>query len=701
MRCSRAGMLTSNCRTREILKAKRPLTNHGYKDASTDEAKIRRWWKQHPNAIVGLALGSAGLIVVDTDRHGGPDGVAYLSNLEMANDVLPDHPIVNTRSCGQHHYFRNPIGIGNTEGALKGKGINIRGAVGYVIAAGSVTSEGSWEADPDAPDLLESLKAGTIPDLPEWLVGIIQAAPKAERIETAAESRQEAPATEASTRERAFAEAALDGCYNELAGLLEGERNNTLNAIAYRLGRMVARGWLSEFEVARRLEQAYERNGLLRSDGAKQVRATIRSGLSKGRLDPHPDLPERERVDPVTGEVFEEPAKVKISATPFEWIEPKDIPPRDWMYGTHYIRKYVSMTAARGGIGKSSLDLVEILAMVTGRDLLDIGYKPERKLRAWIWNGEDPKIETQRRVAAICKYYGIKREELEGYLFLDSGRETEIKVAYQDRNGFKIAIPVVEQVTQTILDNQIDVVLVDPFISSHAVGENDTTAIDAVVKTWGKIADKTDSGVELVHHMRKGAVGQHNHEIGDARGAGSGVDAVRSARVVNVMDKENADSFGIDQDERESYLKVTNGKPNMAKKSGKGIWYRLESVNLGNSTKTREADEVGVVTRWKVPSATGEVTGADIQEILDRIGDVPIHREDVQAKMWAGKVVADVLGLDVKEKGTKDRIKKILKGCIKSGQLKTVPGLDAKRETRRYIVKGIMADFGRDSPATH
>jgi hypothetical protein len=713
--------------------AKVPLCAAWRDESTTDLKRIELWWMEWTSAIVGIDCGKSGLAVIDPDRHNpSKDGVAYFAELcaDPAHDVLPAHPITVTYSDGNHHIFKQPDGepIRNA-GQLNDRGINVRGVGGFIVAPGSVigagstlydgstsTEDGAWVSDRSAPGLAEEYEAGTLAKLPDWLATTFRApkvqpetaAPEQERHSKSADPDQSAILRfdSSGAREREWAEAALDGCYDELAGITEGDRNNRLNAIAFRLGRMVGAGWLSESDVIRRLEDACVRNGLMQSDKPKQCRDTINSGLSKGKLKPHEPLPEKGYGDARTGEWFDtddataEP-KPKISATPFEWIEPSQIPPREWLYGKHYIRKFTSMTAALGGIGKSSLDLVEILAMVTGRDLLNVGYKPERKLRAWIWNGEDPKIEVQRRIAAVCKRYGIKKEELDGYLFLDSGRDTEIKIAYQERSkGFKIAVPVVEQVTQTILDNQIDVMLVDPFISSHALNENDTTSIDAAAKEWAKIADKTDSAIEFIHHMRKGAPGQRNHEVGDARGASSSVDAVRSARVVNVMDKETADLFGIDTDERDSYLRVTTGKPNMAKKSRKGDWYYLESVNLGNATHTREADEVGVVVGWKPPSDMDETTGGDIDEILRRIGDAPIHREDSQAKMWAGKVVADVLGLDATQKDAKERIKKILKGCVTSGQLKFVPGEDANRKMRRYLVKGQTAVVA-DELATH
>src|SRR3989442_2287782 len=53
---------------------KKPLTPHGFLDASCDQAQVRAWWERWPNANIGLATGRAsGVIVVDYDcKHGKP-----------------------------------------------------------------------------------------------------------------------------------------------------------------------------------------------------------------------------------------------------------------------------------------------------------------------------------------------------------------------------------------------------------------------------------------------------------------------------------------------------------------------------------------------------------------------------------------------------------------------------------------------------
>src|SRR5262249_18072726 len=55
---------------------------------------------------------------------------------------------------------------------------------------------------------------------------------------------------------------------------------------------------------------------------------------------------------------------------PFVPFDPKDLPPRAWLYGRHYQRLTVSATIAPGGFGKTTLVMVEAVAMATCRNLL-------------------------------------------------------------------------------------------------------------------------------------------------------------------------------------------------------------------------------------------------------------------------------------------------------------------------------------------
>ena len=97
------------------------------------------------------------------------------------------------------------------------------------------------------------------------------------------------------------------------------------------------------------------------------------------------------------------------------------------------IGRYLALTVAPGGLGKSSLVNAEVLAMVTGRPLL--GSKPTRPLRVWLWNGEDDRDEAERRITAAAVHYGVTAGDIGDRLFLDSGRDRPMMLVAQGRDG--------------------------------------------------------------------------------------------------------------------------------------------------------------------------------------------------------------------------------------------------------------------------
>ena len=373
-----------------------------------------------------------------------------------------------------------------------------------------------------------------------------------------------------------------------------------------------------------------------------------------------------------------EPA-LKIEARPFVWRDPAQIPARQWLYGRHYVRKFVSLTAAMGGVGKSSLSIAEALSMASGLALL--GTPVPRKLRVWLWNGEDPYDELERRLAATALHHNVDPHDFEGRLFLNSGRETELVIAQQDRNGARIMVPVVDALIAEIRREAIDVLIVDPFVSSHRVPENDNGAIDAVAKTWARVADATNCAVELVHHVRKTNGAEVTVE--DGRGAVALLSAARSARVLNAMTEDEAARAGVEN--RRSYFRVDNGKANLAPPADRSEWYGLKSVDLGNG------DWVGVVVQWCWPDMMANVQVSDLRAVQSLVA-AGKWRENPQAKDWVGRAVAKVLGLDADSKAHRAKISSILKIWIAAGMFVLVEGRDEARRLRTFVEVGTWAN---------
>jgi RecA-family ATPase len=287
---------------------------------------------------------------------------------------------------------------------------------------------------------------------------------------------------------------------------------------------------------------------------------------------------------------------------PFAPIDEASLPPREWLYGKHYQRGTVSITAGPGGMGKSSLNMVEAVAMVTLRNLL--GEQPGEPLRVWYHNGEDPRAEIDRRLVAICKYYKIPQQELQGRLFTTSAEEFPLRVAKGYAN-LEIDADLVKQMSAVIYDNQINLAIFDPLVTMHSVPELDTGKMDAVIRLFAGIGSENNAGIELDHHMRKPAAGvQADYDIHDIRGVAAITDAVRSARVLNRMSEKIAEDVGCAEFERLDRFRVDRAKGNYSKASAQAAtWRRFVSVELLNG------DDVGVVAPWTFPGQ-GEQTPA-------------------------------------------------------------------------------------------
>lgn len=302
--------------------------------------------------------------------------------------------------------------------------------------------------------------------------------------------------------------------------------------------------------------------------------------------------PRQEQARPNGGEPFlgNGHAAPQFTAKPYVYRDPKTIPPRQRLYGQHYIRKFVSSTIAAPGIGKSSLDLVELIAMASGRPLL--GVPVPKQLRVWYWNLEDPYDEIERRIAAILLHFKIDPAEIDGQLFVNSGRDDPLVIAEMIKGGVAVHTPLVDALAAEIIARGVDVLAVDPFVSCHMVPENDNGAIDAVTKAWAKVADAANCSIDLVHHVRKPANSQAEFDVNDARGASALIGTVRAARVLNSMTENDAQAARVPLKDKGYYFQVANGKANMSPPAGKADWYKFISVPLENDTDETKGDDV-------------------------------------------------------------------------------------------------------------
>jgi hypothetical protein len=134
---------------------KRPATDHGCYDATTDVEQINRWWTTNPD--LNVAIATNGLVVVDID---GADN--HWPGEEHSME-LASVPTAKTPSGGSHRYFRQPEKKSYKNSVKKlADNVDTRSNGGYVLAPPSQVNGGSYawvdgcELDTGPEDLKEA-----------------------------------------------------------------------------------------------------------------------------------------------------------------------------------------------------------------------------------------------------------------------------------------------------------------------------------------------------------------------------------------------------------------------------------------------------------------------------------------------------------------------------------------------------------------
>ena len=373
---------------------------------------------------------------------------------------------------------------------------------------------------------------------------------------------------------------------------------------------------------------------------------------------------------------------VRVMASGFSAADMRAVEPRRWLYGKHLIRGYVSATVSPGGVGKTTLELTEAIALATGRDLL--GVPVRERVRVWHYNLEDPRDELLRRAWAICEQFSIDPCELEGWLFLDSGRDCKMIVA-EPMDGVVMPAVAAEQVIEQMERLDIGLLQVDPLVKSHYAEENDNKQIDAVLDVFADIANRCDAAVDLVHHTRKPPSGfvATAGDINTARGAGALASAVRSARTITPMSDKEADAFDIEPRRKAWYVRVDDAKGNMSAPSADAVWFERHSVELP------QGDYVGVLASWSPPDP---FEGLGVDGARRVLGEIEMGLDDGQrytatakagTNRWAGCVLLD-MGLG------EGSAKSVIRTWIGSGLLVSK---EYHNPVRRRTDKGLSVDF--------
>ena len=246
---------------------KRPAVDRWEQRASASPEHVEDAWQdRYPGHNAGIACGPSGLVVLDLDTHGTlpddwrlpgiRDGRDVLAQLcEWAGQPWPSTYWVATPSGGWHLYFRAPEGpeIRNSAGKI-GPMIDVRGAGGYVVGAGSVGGKPYEVLDGQSPA-----------PLPRWIARMLTRQPEPVR-------GRAAPAADPPRR--------LRGLADTVRNSKPGDRTGPLVWAAHRLGEMIAAGE-ADASSAEQLVQAAVDAGI--DGGEPYARRQVRHVLGGSR----------------------------------------------------------------------------------------------------------------------------------------------------------------------------------------------------------------------------------------------------------------------------------------------------------------------------------------------------------------------------------------------------------------------------------
>ena len=234
-------------------------------------------------------------------------------------------------------------------------------------------------------------------------------------------------------------------------------------------------------------------------------------------------------------------------------------PPREWLLGKSFCRRYLGSVLADGGTGKTALRILQALALATGRPLT--GEHVFQRSRVLIVSLEDDADELRRRILAARLHYNIPLSELDGWLFPAAPGGKVGKLKAMNAKGQIVDGELKAHLEKSIEAKAIDCVIIDPLVKTHSVEENNNSAIDGVAQLLTDLAVRYNIAIDAPHHTSKGS-----EKPGDAhrgRGASALIDAVRLTCTLTRMNEQEAQTFNIPEEERRQYVRLIAPRPTL------------------------------------------------------------------------------------------------------------------------------------------
>ena len=294
------------------------------------------------------------------------------------------------------------------------------------------------------------------------------------------------------------------------------------------------------------------------------------------------------------------------------------IPKRQWLVDHLCLKAYITGLVAPGGTGKSSLALALGISVASNNDILQLGARQQANVL--VINNEDSYDELRRRIAGITTQFGINPISLKDRLFYESGYEKKYMLSEMSDSGQK-ETAFASDLIKYMLEKEIGLLIVDPFVSTHNAPENDNTAMDQVMSIYRKIAAKTGAAITLIHHTRKqqDTKGSSAGNADIARGASALKDAVRVVATLTPMSTVEAKAITFDAQKQSRHFRLDFAKQNFSPACVNAWWFRMESCLIDNGEHVGVPVPVNLKPLFSNSVSKVKWSDLSVAEALERI----------------------------------------------------------------------------------
>lgn len=629
---------------------KRPLTAHGFKDASADPETVKAWWRSYPNASIGMPTGEAsGIEIVDIDVKRGENGLkALISALGRGGTSIPELETCaacSTPSGGTHFWLKWDGSERRRSRANVLPGVDLRSAGGYAIVPpspgyiGNSLSAGTWteslkrifrscRSGPGA----SGLPASTPPEFalpPDRLRELLETLPP-ERVESYTPWIETGMAVHHATGGSetgleiwdAWSQGSVFGKYPGPNVLRDKwlsfgrERGNaqpvTLRSLTKAGLSAADGGTLGEAKHAELLAALKTQLAAEDFRNAGPPSPSFRKGNGEAAAYPSPSPPAA-----ATG------LEAGVSSG---WTEDAaKIPGRDWLDPRKlWLRGETAALAGRAGVSKSTLMLGLVCDWIAAQ-------AAEKKKGTAVWlSADDDLLTARRRVAAWRLHRGSTGEELEGRL--------HVLTLEHGLGGLNLSSEAgLDRLAREVAARQADLLVVDPLANlSGLTDENSNAQMARLGMGLKALALKCACAVVLLHHVRKGAAGNGGAPPAtggtggragvksaavsdeDMRGASALIGTVRSVRTLRDATPEEAETLGGPGAGADAWRwKVLEH----AKANYSGMedtrYFRIETptVGAGGESEPVLSETAGIA----IKGASAPVTATEVQTLLNAV----------------------------------------------------------------------------------